>query len=262
MSNLCKIKGCGGKRTSRGWCQTHYVRWLKYGSPYINHRPIRKRGMSKREVGLFERKQSKILSNGCLVSTAWLDPNGYRPIKYKGKEMYLHRISLELFIGRSLQKGEQANHKCHNPACFNPHHLYIGDQAQNIRDAVERGTNPKGELHGRHYLTETDVLEIRKRGYAGESTEALRQVFGVSRGNVTAILTGRFWKHLLTEEDRKINIPSFARGKRAKLTVLQVKKIRRLYDSGKATVSELARRFGVQHGTIGPLVRRQTWKHV
>jgi hypothetical protein len=51
---------------------------------------------------------------------------------------YVHRLSLERKLGRSLEPGEQSLHTCDIPRCWNPDHLYAGDNADNQRDAWRR----------------------------------------------------------------------------------------------------------------------------
>lgn len=74
----------------------------------------------------------------CDQSTCWnwcgrKDAAGYGQIYKWGA----HRISAALFIGPS--QGQYTLHKCDNPSCVNPSHLYYGNQRQNTRDAIDRG---------------------------------------------------------------------------------------------------------------------------
>lgn len=52
-----------------------------------------------------------------------------------------HRFALEEKLGRSLRREEHALHRCDNPPCVNPSHLYVGDATQNTRDMMARGRN-------------------------------------------------------------------------------------------------------------------------
>lgn len=58
-------------------------------------------------------------------------PNGYG---HFGGRFYAHRHALSLTIGRELEPGEQACHRCNNRSCCNPEHLYVGTAATNGRD--------------------------------------------------------------------------------------------------------------------------------
>lgn len=55
-----------------------------------------------------------------------------------GKMHLAHRVSYELHIGL-IPKGMNVNHQCDEPSCVNPDHLQVGTQAENVREACERG---------------------------------------------------------------------------------------------------------------------------
>jgi hypothetical protein len=80
---------------------------------------------------------------GCHVWTRKPDPYGYGVfgIKVDGRwrRVRASRWSLERALGRPIAPGLSALHRCDNPPCVNPDHLYEGDQLRNITDAVERG---------------------------------------------------------------------------------------------------------------------------
>lgn len=67
---------------------------------------------------------------------------GYGSFSYNGRARYAHRVSLELKLGRPLKKGEVACHRCDNPSCVNPNHLFSGTTRDNARDAIKKGRLP------------------------------------------------------------------------------------------------------------------------
>lgn len=74
---------------------------------------------------------------GCWIYIGGNHTSGHCRIVYKYKRYYVHRLSAFLYLGLDLDDlTKQANHKvtCLNPNCWNPEHLYIGTQAENIRD--------------------------------------------------------------------------------------------------------------------------------
>ena len=90
-------------------------------------------------------------------------------------------------------------HTCDNGSCCNPKHLYLGNQSDNMRDAVERKRFPnrKGELHPLAKLTDAQVKQIktmyRPRVYTKRMI-ALR--FNVAINTIKDIVEGRHWKHI------------------------------------------------------------------
>lgn len=93
-------------------------------------------------------------------------------------------------------------HTCDNPACVNPDHLYLGTNADNMRDKVERGRSRypvparQGERHPLAKLTLAQVTAIRAEttGRRGEQKE-LASAYGVSRATICNILKGKSWSH-------------------------------------------------------------------
>ena len=113
-----------------------------------------------------------------------------------------HRVAWRLFKG-GISEGMQVLHKCDNPPCCNPEHLFEGTQLDNMRDMVAKGRNAPaektrhvGSAHGRAKLTESQIPEIRQRIARGESKASIARVFGVSDTLIFCIATGKNWTHV------------------------------------------------------------------
>ena len=64
--------------------------------------------------------------------------DGYGMVWYKGSLVSAHRLAWEMH-NEKVPKGVQVLHKCDNRKCINPYHLFIGNQKDNIQDAISKG---------------------------------------------------------------------------------------------------------------------------
>lgn len=92
-------------------------------------------------------------------------------------------------------------HKCDNPLCVNPEHLWAGSNLENIEDAAKKGRNvlksQPGENNPRAILTEENVLMIRAEWATGKHTSKdLSIKFGVVPSCIIAIAARKTWKHI------------------------------------------------------------------
>jgi hypothetical protein len=104
------------------------------------------------------------------------------------QRQYAHRVSWELANGPILNN-LHVLHKCDNPPCVNPKHLFLGTHYDNMKDAIKKGRMPP------HKLTKKDVLEIRKVGPLFTQRK-LAEIYGVSHRHICRILRGEKWAHI------------------------------------------------------------------
>lgn len=84
-------------------------------------------------------------------------PRGYGHFFADGKQILAHRFSWELHMG-PIPAEQCVLHRCDNPACIRPEHLFLGDYADNARDMTQKGRRyqpkpaqmPRGEAHWLH----------------------------------------------------------------------------------------------------------------
>jgi hypothetical protein len=134
---------------------------------------------------------------GCHICTSHArSQSGYPVMRVDGKLRRLSRLAFG-----EIPDDLIVRHTCDNPACVNPAHLVLGTQADNMRDAAERGRMASGERHYRSRLTQAQVLEIR--ALAGHPRCKVATRFAVSPGTIRAIQDGRTWKHLLPKQEAR-----------------------------------------------------------
>ena len=92
-----------------------------------------------------------------------------------------------------IPDGQVVCHRCDDPNCVNPNHLFLGTQAENIHDSVRKR---RKNCFGQQKLNATQVIDMRERAAVGERYSALADRFGVSRHTVRHIIARRLWAHL------------------------------------------------------------------
>jgi hypothetical protein len=137
---------------------------------------------------------------------------GHGHLSFNGSRNYAHRVSWILHYGE-IPFGSCVLHKCDNPPCVNPKHLFLGSRADNARDAASKGRMraPKaeahwtrqfphrvlrGELHGRTRLSPSVVSEVRLLAREGLSQRAIAARFGIGRNHVFRIIHKQSWAHI------------------------------------------------------------------
>lgn len=138
-----------------------------------------------------------IVGNGCWTTTGDRNRDGYGVMIFRRRKLLLHRVSYMAFVG-PIPAGKSVCHKCDNPPCANPHHLFVGTQADNARDMVAKGRANRawGESAPGAKLTAGQVLDIRRLAEEGESQIALALRFGVKPLAIHDIVHRKSWRKL------------------------------------------------------------------
>lgn len=150
---------------------------------------------------LHNRFWSKTQKNGdCIEWSAHRSSKGYGEFYFNGHTRRAHRISWIITNGE-IPEGMLVCHRCDNPPCVNPEHLFLGSPKVNMVDRVHKGHYPKnsprigGERNRLHKLTDASVLEAK----ALRPTMTLRELasrYGVHIAVIHRAITGKTWKHL------------------------------------------------------------------
>lgn len=100
-----------------------------------------------------------------------------------------HILSHIIFIG-PIPKGQCVLHKCDNPSCVNPDHLFLGTRADNTKDRDKKNRHRAliGTKHGMSKLTEEDILKIRERRDSGELCKFIAKDYDVAPSTINKIV--------------------------------------------------------------------------
>ena len=137
-------------------------------------------------------------STGCWNWTAAKSKKGYGRFKLNGKLESPHVISYQLFYNEET-KGKDVCHKCDNPSCVNPRHLFLGSRSDNMMDCSNKNrlyiSQLKGINHPSSKLTEEDVLKIKEL-IPNHTLKEIGQMFNVKHQTISKIKQGKLWGHI------------------------------------------------------------------
>ncbi len=142
----------------------------------------------------FEDKVELIPFSTCHFWNACANHRGYGQISIGAKMVSAHRASYELYVDK-IPEGMHVLHKCDNPPCVNPDHLFLGTNYDNVKDRDSKGrqVSAKGEDNPGAKLKECDVIDIR----SSEMTKAqLSRKYNVSHRLIRNVINRTAWRHV------------------------------------------------------------------
>lgn len=118
----------------------------------------------------------------------------YRQLKVGGSRSpsLAHRVSWELAHGH-IPDGLVVCHRCDNPPCVNPAHLFLGTHKDNSQDMAHKGKSQRGERNTKAKLTADDVIAIRLSAKSGRE---IAKDYGIQPTQVSHIRLRKQWKHV------------------------------------------------------------------
>ena len=144
---------------------------------------------------------SKVLKRGHDECWEWLGGKcreGYGRFRLNGCKVQAHRYSWTLFFGE-IPDGELVLHKCNNPSCVNPYHLYLGSQKDNMRDMVNAGRWSGGRPpnihtphtnHSRRKFRLEHVEKMQELLSEGKIQSEVAKEFGITQSAVSRLVRG------------------------------------------------------------------------
>ena len=157
------------------------------------------------EEALLARFWAKVDQRGtedCWPWTGSCDAKGYGSFWNRGGTTRAHRLCWDITNGPAGSR--HVLHRCDNPRCCNPRHLWLGSNQDNVDDKMSKGRHGwrldsrpilRGEANPRAKLTRAAVAQIREMyELGGPSQRALARRFGVSQRCILFVLRGETWK--------------------------------------------------------------------
>lgn len=146
-------------------------------------------------------------ASGCVLWTGPKISTGYGNIKIDSKNYKAHRVSWQERRG-PIPYGKHVLHKCDNPSCINPDHLFIGTHDENMSDKVAKNRQAKGVQHShavkksipygdrrsQSKLTYEKVFEMRWREALGEKISDIAREYNVGRTTAFNAINGVNWQ--------------------------------------------------------------------
>lgn len=152
----CFDEGCDRPIEAREWCRMHYMRRWRQGE--LTRRALADRLWSRVTKG-----------DNCWEWTGARNHKGYGEIGADGRVQKAHRIAWVLTYG-PIHDGVDVLHRCDNPPCCRPDHLFLGDDADNMADMVRKGRSKQSQRthcpQGHPYDEENTYISYRGAGRA------------------------------------------------------------------------------------------------
>ena len=153
----------------------------------------------------FWNKVDKLGADDCWEWQACKSSYGYGQLNLSGKIQYAHRISWELANKQDIPKNMDICHRCDNPPCVNPSHLFLGTRADNQRDSWNKGRNSNtGQNNSKSVLTNEQVILFKRHIAEAEFDRGDKKLFcifwgkkfGVNYHTLESIMFGYNWTHI------------------------------------------------------------------
>jgi hypothetical protein len=151
----CSVDGCEKNHAAKGFCKKHYERFIKHGSPEETATSYVK-GLPVKEHFMFYFEKSNKTEVGCIEWAGSIDVCGYGRIAKSNCTYKAHRLSYTYFKG-DIPDGYEICHKCDNPKCINPDHLFAGTTKDNAIDRERKN-------RGNHHLRAKTFVFVRPDG--------------------------------------------------------------------------------------------------
>lgn len=193
--------------------------------------------------------QKVVVGDACWEWVAAHGTSGCGQLSFDRRVVGAPRVSWWLHYGRMPLRSEHVCHRCDNPKCVRPDHLFLGSARDNMRDCIEKGRfkflQPRfGVKNNNAKMTKAAVRKMRRLHKGGATISTLAREFRLARSTARAIVCGRTWRI-----DGVEAIPE-RQPIAAKLTAADREEIRRLVALKNQSKCAIARLFHVHVATV------------
>lgn len=203
------LKGCGIFRINQKNIFAHHFAWKLYNgkineNDFIKHKCNNYSCVNPDHLYIYNHSnENRFWKRVKKTSTCWnwigyKNPQGYGRFWVNKKMVRTYRFSYELHFG-PIQKNKFVCHKCDNPSCVNPNHLWLGTVLDNSNDMINKNRDKKarGEKNCNSKLTKEQVLKIRSE-YIPRKVSAykLAKKYNVNVNTIQKILYRKLWTHI------------------------------------------------------------------
>lgn len=152
--------------------------------------------ISEKDIARFWSKVAISCTDDCWIWLASCRRGEYGKFNLHGKTVRAHRFAYTQVFG-SIPHGLHICHKCDNPKCVNPKHLFAGTNGDNMADKKTKGRALRGSRNPGAKISEADVVAIRDAySLGGVTLAAIARRHGVTEGLVSRIVNHKIWQHV------------------------------------------------------------------
>ena len=156
--------------------------------------------ISEEWIKRFNAKWQEDKATGCWVWTGAHHVKGYGYIKIPLTRTQMPAARLSYLIHRGpIPEGKCVLHRCDNPPCVNPAHLFVGTKMDNAIDMVSKMRHCYGERQGGSKLTEAEVVDIHRLLKLGVKQIKIAQMFNIGPMQISRIKRGTRWAHVFNK---------------------------------------------------------------